>query len=152
MPSVRLTSVLCVLFLTTLRSGVNGRAERERRYFCPPPCKECDHREGCKLCDDRFSLYRLSIGYGVCLGSCPIGYYDFQGICTECGLSDCLSCSDGYTCRRCKYPYKLYNSACHAECPPPLEPVRYRAYGMICRKPREETKDESTRRPSNVTE
>ncbi|XP_077864688.1 R-spondin-3-like [Saccoglossus kowalevskii] len=120
-------SVSCQCVLTT-------REETQlNQWQCQWPCRRCTHRDGCESCIDGHFLHKIW-GYGVCLGNCPIGYFAYYGLCTECALyqPQCASCKNAYECRRCKYPYKLHDVRCVDKCPSSTEEVLYSGFGSIC--------------------
>ncbi|XP_069115537.1 R-spondin-1-like [Argopecten irradians] len=91
---------------------------------CPEHCKitPCASQVGCSLCDNGYCLHYQKNGtstLGVCLSSCPSGYYCQQirfSICKACKDTNCDTCNFLGKCTNCKSGFSLMTTdgTCHA--------------------------------------
>ncbi|KAI1885571.1 hypothetical protein AGOR_G00205170 [Albula goreensis] len=95
---------------------------------CEGGCLTCSDYNGCLSCKPRLFIYLERNGMrqiGVCLSSCPNGYYGTRSPeinkCTKC-KSDCDSCFNRNFCTRCKSGFYLHRGKCQDSCPEGLEP------------------------------
>ncbi|XP_057691460.1 R-spondin-3 [Corythoichthys intestinalis] len=86
-------------------------------------CLTCSDYNGCLSCKPRFFMYLERIRMkqiGVCLTSCPPGYYGTRSpernICTKC-RSECDSCFNKNFCTRCRIGFYLHLGKCQETCP-----------------------------------
>ncbi|KAL4657505.1 R-spondin-3 isoform X1 [Arapaima gigas] len=100
-------------------------------WGCHGGCLTCSDSNGCLSCKPRFFFFLERSGMrqvGVCLSSCPSGYYGTRSRspdinkCTKCGLSNCDSCFNRNFCMRCKAGYYLLQGKCQETCPEGLIP------------------------------
>ncbi|XP_021367458.1 R-spondin-1-like isoform X1 [Mizuhopecten yessoensis] len=98
---------------------------------CPVHCKikPCVAQVGCSLCENGFCLHYQRNGtstLGICLASCPSGFYCEQfrfSICRACKDTNCDTCDSRGKCTKCKIGFSLMasDSTCHAaSTTPPL--------------------------------
>ena len=64
----------------------------------------------CSLCSAGYYLLN-----GVCLNTCPSGYYSSSQQCLLC-VAPCKTCSDTSICLSCITPYSLSGTTCILEC------------------------------------
>uniref|UniRef100_A0A8C9WBH5 R-spondin 3 n=1 Tax=Scleropages formosus TaxID=113540 RepID=A0A8C9WBH5_SCLFO len=90
---------------------------------CYGGCLTCSDSNGCLSCKPRyfFLLDRLGMRQvGMCLLSCPSGYYHIRSRdinkCSNCA-ADCDTCLDEDTCTRCRQGLYLLQGKCHSACP-----------------------------------
>ncbi|XP_077432075.1 R-spondin-1 isoform X2 [Vanacampus margaritifer] len=112
------------------------RSKRQRRVSgeglpsCPKGCERCSKYNGCIKCKSKLFIYfvRSNISQvGVCLASCPTGYFGMRkqggnNICSQCER-DCDACFDHKFCMKCKEGLYLNNRNCSVSCPPHLHPA-----------------------------
>ncbi|KPP79803.1 R-spondin-3-like, partial [Scleropages formosus] len=100
-------------------------------WGCHGGCLTCSDSNGCLSCKPRFFFFLERSGMrqvGVCLSSCPSGYYGTRSRspdinkCTKCGLSNCDSCFNRNFCMRCKAGFYLLQGKCQETCPEGLVP------------------------------
>uniref|UniRef100_A0A8C6WYI9 R-spondin 3 n=1 Tax=Neogobius melanostomus TaxID=47308 RepID=A0A8C6WYI9_9GOBI len=91
-------------------------------------CLTCSDYNGCLSCKPRFFMHLERIGMkqiGVCMTSCPPGFYDIRSpernTCTKC-RSECDSCFNKNFCTRCRPGYYLHLGKCLESCPDGLVP------------------------------
>ncbi|XP_078505051.1 R-spondin-3 [Lissotriton helveticus] len=110
-------------------SGQPLKGQRQRRMLpyvghgCPGGCETCSDSNGCNSCKPRlfFVLQRIGMRQiGICLPSCPSGYYGTRtpGInnCTKC-KADCETCFNKNFCTKCKSGFYLHSGKCLERCP-----------------------------------
>ncbi|XP_039384547.1 R-spondin-3 isoform X2 [Mauremys reevesii] len=95
---------------------------------CQGGCATCSDYNGCLSCKPRlfFVLERIGMKQiGVCLSSCPSGYFGTRypeiNKCTKC-KADCDTCFTKNFCTKCKSGFYLHNGKCLENCPEGLEP------------------------------
>ncbi|XP_018599426.1 R-spondin-3-like isoform X2 [Scleropages formosus] len=98
------------------------------RTSCYGGCLTCSDSNGCLSCKPRyfFLLDRLGMRQvGMCLLSCPSGYYHIRSRdinkCSKCQL-DCDCDFTGNFCTRCRAGHYLYRGKCQESCPEGLKP------------------------------
>ncbi|XP_033759271.1 R-spondin-2-like [Pecten maximus] len=82
---------------------------------CPDHCKitPCASQVGCSLCENGYCLHYQKHGtssIGVCLASCPSGFYCQQirfSICRACKDTNCDTCNFLGKCTKCKSGFAL---------------------------------------------
>ncbi|XP_067366037.1 R-spondin-3 isoform X2 [Channa argus] len=86
-------------------------------------CLTCSDYNGCLSCKPRFFMHLERIGMkqiGVCLTSCPPGFYGTRSpdrnTCTKCRL-ECDSCFNKNFCTRCRAGFYLHLGKCQENCP-----------------------------------
>ncbi|CAL1610699.1 unnamed protein product [Knipowitschia caucasica] len=91
-------------------------------------CLTCSDYNGCLSCKPRFFMHLERNGMkqiGVCMTSCPPGFYDIRSpernTCTKC-RSECDSCFNKNFCTRCRPGYYLHLGKCLETCPDGLMP------------------------------
>uniref|UniRef100_A0ABI7XG89 R-spondin 3 n=1 Tax=Felis catus TaxID=9685 RepID=A0ABI7XG89_FELCA len=94
---------------------------------CQGGCATCSDYNGCLSCKPRlfFVLERIGMKQiGVCLSSCPSGYYGTRypdiNKCTKC-KADCDTCFNKNFCTKCKNGFYLHLGKCLDNCPEGLE-------------------------------
>ncbi|KAI6071301.1 R-spondin-3 isoform X1 [Aix galericulata] len=94
---------------------------------CQGGCATCSDYNGCLSCKPRlfFVLERIGMKQiGVCLSSCPSGYYGTRypdiNKCAKC-KADCETCFTRNFCTKCKSGFYLYSGKCLEKCPDGLE-------------------------------
>ncbi|XP_029818746.1 R-spondin-3 isoform X2 [Manacus vitellinus] len=94
---------------------------------CQGGCATCSDYNGCLSCKPRlfFVLERIGMKQiGVCLSSCPSGYYGTRypdiNKCAKC-KADCDTCFTRNFCTKCKSGFYLYSGKCLEKCPDGLE-------------------------------
>ncbi|KAJ8005372.1 hypothetical protein DPEC_G00145940 [Dallia pectoralis] len=95
---------------------------------CQGGCLTCSDYNGCLSCKPRLFIFLERNGMrqiGVCLPSCPTGFYGTRSpdrnTCTKC-RSECDSCFNKNFCTRCRVGYYLHLGRCHESCPEGLIP------------------------------
>ncbi|XP_048347180.1 R-spondin-3 [Sphaerodactylus townsendi] len=108
-----------------------GRMNPNVSQPCPGGCATCSEYNGCLTCKPRLFFFLERIGMrqiGVCLTSCPSGYYGTrlpeQTACTKC-KPDCEACFNSNFCTKCKTGFYLHLGKCLENCPEWLEPNNY---------------------------
>ncbi|XP_054839217.1 R-spondin-3 [Eublepharis macularius] len=108
-----------------------GRMNPSVSQPCPGGCATCSEYNGCVTCKPRFFFFLERIGIrqtGVCLTSCPSGYYGKRfpepNACTKC-KADCEACFNNNFCTKCKNGFYLHLGKCLENCPEWLEPNNY---------------------------
>ncbi|XP_075868908.1 R-spondin-3 [Nelusetta ayraudi] len=86
-------------------------------------CLTCSDYNGCLSCKPRFFMHLERIGMkqiGVCMTSCPLGFYGTRSpernTCTKCRL-ECDSCFNKNFCTRCRAGFYLHLGKCQEICP-----------------------------------
>ncbi|NXX46883.1 RSPO3 protein, partial [Tricholaema leucomelas] len=94
---------------------------------CQGGCATCSDYNGCLSCKPRlfFVLERIGMKQiGVCLSSCPSGYYGTRypdiNKCAKC-KADCDTCFTRNFCTKCKSGFYLFSGKCLEKCPEGLE-------------------------------
>ncbi|XP_063054775.1 R-spondin-3 isoform X2 [Engraulis encrasicolus] len=90
---------------------------------CQSGCLTCSEYNGCLSCKPRLFIFLERNGMkqtGVCLPSCPSGYYGTRSPdrndCTKC-RPECDSCFTGNFCTRCRPGFYLHQGKCLQTCP-----------------------------------
>ncbi|XP_004702112.1 R-spondin-3 [Echinops telfairi] len=120
-------------FMEYIGSQNASRGRRQRRMHpnvsqgCQGGCATCSDYNGCLSCKPRlfFVLERIGMKQiGVCLSSCPSGYYGIRypdiNKCTKC-KADCDTCFNKNFCTKCKSGFYLHLGKCLDTCPEGLE-------------------------------
>ncbi|XP_035394280.1 R-spondin-3 isoform X3 [Cygnus atratus] len=104
-----------------------GRMHPNVSQGCQGGCATCSDYNGCLSCKPRlfFVLERIGMKQiGVCLSSCPSGYYGTRypdiNKCAKC-KADCETCFTRNFCTKCKSGFYLYSGKCLEKCPDGLE-------------------------------
>ncbi|XP_041043707.1 R-spondin-3 [Carcharodon carcharias] len=128
----RLISVVLILLncMEYMGSQNASRGRRHRRtnanvsQSCPKGCDRCSEYNGCLSCKPRlfFFLERNGMSQtGVCLSSCPSGYYGIRtpemNKCTRCRADNCDTCFNKNFCTKCKPGFYLHRGRCFDICP-----------------------------------
>lgn len=124
---------IIVNFMEYIGSQHASRGRRQRRMHpnvsqgCQGGCATCSDYNGCLSCKPRlfFVLERIGMKQiGVCLSSCPSGYYGTRypdiNKCTKC-KADCDTCFNKNFCTKCKSGFYLHLGKCLGNCPEGLE-------------------------------
>ncbi|XP_071529775.1 furin-like protease 2 isoform X2 [Panulirus ornatus] len=100
-----------------VESCPEGTYESEDRdcLGCHSSCAMCSGpaQNQCLACRTGF-LYVLHLG--LCIDSCPRGYYAVNGTCLHCG-SHCTECTSPDQCISCDHHLLLTNGSCLTNCP-----------------------------------
>ncbi|TRY97529.1 hypothetical protein DNTS_000332 [Danionella cerebrum] len=95
---------------------------------CQGGCQTCSLYNGCLTCKPKLFIHLERDGMrqiGVCLASCPNGFYGTRSPdrndCIKCG-SECDSCFNRNFCLRCRAGSYLYKGKCMESCPDGLVP------------------------------
>ncbi|XP_073075670.1 R-spondin-3 isoform X1 [Manis javanica] len=120
-------------FMEYIGSQNASRGRRQRRMHpnvsqgCQGGCATCSDYNGCLSCKPKlfFVLERIGMKQiGVCLSSCPSGYYGIRypdiNKCTKC-KADCDTCFNKNFCTKCKNGFYLHLGKCLDNCPEGLE-------------------------------
>uniref|UniRef100_W5NID9 R-spondin 3 n=1 Tax=Lepisosteus oculatus TaxID=7918 RepID=W5NID9_LEPOC len=125
-----------LIFLHCMEYIDSQHASRSRQHRqnpgvshgCQGGCATCSDYNGCLSCKPRLFFFLERNGMrqtGVCLPSCPSGYYGTRSPdinkCTKC-KSDCDACFNKNFCTRCKAGFYLYKGRCLESCPEGLGP------------------------------
>ncbi|XP_014056783.1 R-spondin-3 isoform X2 [Salmo salar] len=93
---------------------------------CQGGCLTCSDYNGCLSCKPRLFIFLERNGMrqiGVCLPSCPSGFYGTRSpdrnTCTKC-RPECDSCFNKNLCMRCRAGYYLHLGKCQESCPESL--------------------------------
>ncbi|XP_048882114.1 R-spondin-3 [Brienomyrus brachyistius] len=131
---LKLISIVLILHCmeyTDCQQNPPRHRQHKQSWDCHGGCLTCSASNGCLSCKPRFFFFLERSGMrqvGVCVSSCPSGYYGTRSRspdmnkCTKCGLSNCDSCFNKNFCMRCKEGYYLYHGKCHVTCPEGLVP------------------------------
>ncbi|XP_017279174.1 R-spondin-1 [Kryptolebias marmoratus] len=127
--------VLAMIFLSSMgHSDVLklSKARRQRRVStegsspCLNTCEQCSEYNGCIKCKPRLFIFleRSDIRQiGVCLASCPMGYFGMRNPggnnhCTQCKIDNCEACFNHNFCTKCKEGLYSHSGRCYVSCPP----------------------------------
>uniref|UniRef100_A0A8C9Z5Q8 R-spondin 1 n=1 Tax=Sander lucioperca TaxID=283035 RepID=A0A8C9Z5Q8_SANLU len=109
-----------------------SKARRQRRVStegppsCPKGCDRCSEYNGCIKCRPKLFIFleRNDIRQiGVCLASCPMGYFGMRNPegnnrCTQCKIDNCEACFNRNFCTKCKEGLYSHSGRCYVSCPP----------------------------------
>lgn len=109
-----------------------SKARRQRRVStegppsCPKGCDRCSESNGCIKCNPKLFIFleRYDMRQiGVCLPSCPVGYYGMRNPegdnrCTPCKIENCEACFSRNFCTKCKEGLYSHSGRCYVSCPP----------------------------------
>ncbi|XP_038614181.1 R-spondin-1 isoform X1 [Tachyglossus aculeatus] len=126
-----LFAVLVILNWTALAAGSKvAKGKRQRRIStevsqgCAKGCELCSEFNGCLKCSPKLFilLERNDIRQiGICLPSCPPGYYDARNPdmnkCIKCKIENCDACFSQNFCTKCKEGLYLHKGRCYPDCP-----------------------------------
>ncbi|XP_062980778.1 R-spondin-3 [Elgaria multicarinata webbii] len=105
-----------------------GRTHRNMSQACQGGCATCSEYNGCILCKPRLFFFLERNGMkqiGLCLSSCPSGYFGQRSPerneCAKC-QPDCEACFNQNFCTKCKNGFYLRIGKCLENCPDWLEP------------------------------
>eukprot|EP00062_Callorhinchus_milii_P013992 gi/632962676/ref/XP_007897453.1/ PREDICTED: R-spondin-3 [Callorhinchus milii] len=133
----RLISVVLILLncMEYIGSQNASRGRRHRRtntnvgQGCPNGCDRCSEYNGCLSCKPRLFFFLERNGMrqtGVCLSSCPSGYYGIRtremNKCTRCRADNCDTCFNKNFCTKCKAGFYLHKGRCFDICPEGFTP------------------------------
>ncbi|KAM3614052.1 uncharacterized protein V6R79_009120 [Siganus canaliculatus] len=127
--------VLAVVFLSSMGHSDAlrlSKARRQRRVStegppsCPKGCDRCSEYNGCIKCKPKLFIFleRNDIRQiGVCLASCPMGYFGMRNPegnnrCTQCKIDNCEACFNRNFCTKCKEGLYSHSGRCYVSCPP----------------------------------
>ncbi|KAM6273206.1 R-spondin-3 isoform 2-T2 [Spheniscus humboldti] len=135
-----------------------GRMHPNVSQGCQGGCATCSDYNGCLSCKPRlfFVLERIGMKQiGVCLSSCPSGYYGTRypdiNKCAKC-KADCDTCFTRNFCTKCKSGFYLYSGKCLEKCPDGLEANNHTMEcTSIGKKNREEKRKKSNKDESKET-
>ncbi|CAL8249060.1 unnamed protein product [Lota lota] len=109
------------------RARRHKRAGTEGLPPCPKGCERCSEYNGCVKCKPKLFIFleRNDIRQiGVCLASCPMGYFGMRNPetnrCTQCKIENCEACFNRNFCTKCKEGFYSHRGRCHVTCPPGL--------------------------------
>uniref|UniRef100_A0A8D2ZPN0 R-spondin 1 n=1 Tax=Scophthalmus maximus TaxID=52904 RepID=A0A8D2ZPN0_SCOMX len=93
---------------------------------CPKGCDRCSEYNGCIKCKPKLFIFleRNDIRQiGVCLASCPVGYFGMRNPegnnrCTQCKIDNCEACFNRNFCTKCKEGLYSHSGRCYVSCPP----------------------------------
>ncbi|KAL0984934.1 hypothetical protein UPYG_G00150660 [Umbra pygmaea] len=98
------------------------------RSGCQGGCLTCSDYNGCLSCKPRLFIFLERSGMrqmGVCMASCPNGFYGTRSpdrnTCTKC-RPECDSCFNKNFCTRCRLGFYLHLGKCQESCPDDLVP------------------------------
>ncbi|XP_056142187.1 R-spondin-1 isoform X1 [Lampris incognitus] len=130
---------LAMVFLGSMGHGdvlKLSKARRQRRIStegppsCPKGCDRCSEYNGCVKCKPKLFIFleRNDIRQiGVCLASCPVGYFGMRNPetnrCTQCKIENCEACFNRNFCTKCKDGLYSHRGRCYVSCPPGLTTV-----------------------------
>ncbi|XP_061631473.1 R-spondin-1 [Phyllopteryx taeniolatus] len=128
---------LVMVFLSTMGDSDVGNLSKTRKPrrasvgneglpSCPKGCERCSEYNGCIKCKAKLFIYleRNDIQQvGVCLTSCPMGYFGMRNPegnnrCTQCKIDNCDSCFNHHFCTKCKEGLYSHSGRCYVSCPP----------------------------------
>ncbi|KAM6968044.1 R-spondin-3 [Aplochiton taeniatus] len=129
---MQLQLITFVLFLHCMEySGCQQHSSRHRQHKplpgnlpgCQGGCQTCSDYNGCLSCKPRLFMFLERSGMrqiGVCMPSCPQGFYGTRSpdrnTCTKCRL-ECDSCFNKNFCTRCRAGFFLHQGKCQESCP-----------------------------------
>uniref|UniRef100_A0A4W3ICQ0 R-spondin 3 n=1 Tax=Callorhinchus milii TaxID=7868 RepID=A0A4W3ICQ0_CALMI len=112
--------IIVIVFLTANTNVGQG---------CPNGCDRCSEYNGCLSCKPRLFFFLERNGMrqtGVCLSSCPSGYYGIRtremNKCTRCRADNCDTCFNKNFCTKCKAGFYLHKGRCFDICPEGFTP------------------------------
>ncbi|XP_053737170.1 R-spondin-1 [Synchiropus splendidus] len=128
---------LAMVFLSSVGQGDAlklSKTRRQRRVStegppsCPKGCERCSEYNGCVKCKPKLFIFleRNDIRQiGVCLASCPMGYFGMRNPegnnrCTQCKIENCEACFNRNFCTKCKGGIYSHRGRCYVSCPPGL--------------------------------
>uniref|UniRef100_A0A3Q3X0M5 R-spondin Fu-CRD domain-containing protein n=1 Tax=Mola mola TaxID=94237 RepID=A0A3Q3X0M5_MOLML len=93
---------------------------------CRGSCERCSEYNGCIKCKPKLFIFleRNDIRQiGVCLASCPMGYFGMRNPegnnrCTQCKIENCEACFNRNFCTKCKEGLYSHSGRCFVSCPP----------------------------------
>nr|BAV92753.1 R-spondin 1 [Halichoeres trimaculatus] len=126
---------LAMVFLSSMGHSDSlklSKARRQRRVStegppsCPKGCDRCSEYNGCIKCKPKLFIFleRNDIRQiGVCLASCPMGYFGMRNPegnnrCTQCKIDNCEACFNRNFCTKCKEGLYSHSGRCYVSCPP----------------------------------
>ncbi|XP_028327490.1 R-spondin-1 [Gouania willdenowi] len=125
---------LAMVFLSSIsHSDVLKNSKRRQRRVsveapppCPKGCDRCSEYNGCVKCKPKLFIFleRNDIRQiGVCLASCPVGYFGMRNPegnnrCTQCKIDNCEACFNRNFCTKCKDGLYSHSGRCYVSCPP----------------------------------
>ncbi|XP_077455077.1 R-spondin-1 [Stigmatopora argus] len=126
---------LAMLFLSSVSDGHVGKPSKTRKQrwvssegapSCPKGCERCSEDNGCTKCKAKLFIYleRNDVRQvGVCLASCPMGYFGMRNPegnnrCTQCKIDKCDACFYRNFCTKCKEGLYSHSGRCYGSCPP----------------------------------
>ncbi|KAG7263582.1 hypothetical protein CRUP_015047, partial [Coryphaenoides rupestris] len=112
------------------------KARRHKRVItegpppCPKGCERCSEYNGCVKCKPKLFIFleRNDIRQiGVCLASCPVGFFGIRNPetnrCTQCKIDNCEACFNKNFCTKCKEGFYSLRGKCPMTCPPGLTSI-----------------------------
>ncbi|XP_016893057.1 R-spondin-1 isoform X2 [Cynoglossus semilaevis] len=128
---------LAIIFISSMGHSDDlklSKARRQRRVStegppsCPKGCDRCSEYNGCIKCKPKLFIFleRNDIRQiGVCLASCPVGYFGMRNPegnnrCTQCKIDNCEACFNRNFCTKCKEGLYSHSGRCYVSCPPSL--------------------------------
>ncbi|KAK7887084.1 hypothetical protein WMY93_026705 [Mugilogobius chulae] len=139
---------LAIVFLSSMgHSDRVSKVRRQRRVStegppsCPKGCDRCSEYNGCVKCNPKLFIFleRNDIRQiGVCLASCPAGYFGMRNPegnnrCTQCKVDNCETCFNRNFCTKCKEGLYSHSGRCYVSCPSGQQPANAT---MECTDPR----------------
>ncbi|XP_066478830.1 R-spondin-3-like [Tiliqua scincoides] len=105
-----------------------GRMPPNVSQACQGGCATCSEYNSCLTCKPRYFMFLERNGMreiGMCLSSCPLGYFGKRfpepNRCAKC-KADCDACFNSNFCTKCKNGFYLHRGKCLENCPEWLEP------------------------------
>ncbi|XP_024241793.2 R-spondin-1-like [Oncorhynchus tshawytscha] len=125
---------LAMVFLGSMGHSDSGlklsKGRRQRRIStegppsCSNGCERCSEYNGCIKCKPKLFilLERNDIRQiGVCLASCPQGYFGMRtpdtNRCIQCKIENCEECFNRNFCTKCKEGLYSHRGRCYPSCP-----------------------------------
>ncbi|XP_043919959.1 R-spondin-3 [Protopterus annectens] len=136
---LRLIALVFIIlnFMEYIESQQGSRGRRHRRTHpstqqgCQGGCASCSDYNGCVSCKPRLFFFLKRSGMkqiGVCLSSCPNGYFGERtpeiNKCAKC-KPDCDACFNKNFCTKCKSGLYLQKGKCLESCPESFEPSNH---------------------------
>lgn len=130
--------MLASVFLSSMAHSERiSKVRRQRRVStegppaCPKGCDRCSEYNGCVKCNPKLFIFleRNDIRQiGVCLASCPAGYFGMRNPegnnrCTQCKVDNCETCFNRNFCTKCKEGLYSHSGRCSVSCPPGQRPA-----------------------------
>ncbi|KAF3692193.1 R-spondin-1 Roof plate-specific spondin-1 Precursor [Channa argus] len=126
---------LAMVFLSSMGHGDVQKFSKARRHIrvstegppsCPKGCDRCSEYNGCIKCKPKLFIFleRNDIRQiGVCLASCPMGYFGMRNPegnnrCSQCKIDNCEACFNRNFCTKCKEGLYSHSGRCYVSCPP----------------------------------